>query len=149
VVPLLSASTAFATVSVERRFRAAPERLYDAWLDPAQLRRFLAPEPIEVVAASNDPQRGGGFRVVMRMYGEEVEHSGEYLELARPRRIVFTWLVPRFSGDASVVVIELIPSSDGGTLLALRHDAVAYEDAQRTEAGWIEILHRLATALGE
>jgi uncharacterized protein YndB with AHSA1/START domain len=36
-----------------------------------------------------DPQVGGGFRIIERRDGEDVEHLGTYLAVERPNRLVF------------------------------------------------------------
>ncbi|WP_335342470.1 SRPBCC domain-containing protein [Polycladomyces zharkentensis] len=45
----------------------------------------------EVVRISLDPRVGGSFSFVVRRQGQEMDHVGEYLEIERPRRLVFTW----------------------------------------------------------
>jgi uncharacterized protein YndB with AHSA1/START domain len=47
------------TVTVSRRFKASPERVFDAWLDPAMARLFLFATPTgQVVRADIDAMRG-------------------------------------------------------------------------------------------
>jgi uncharacterized protein YndB with AHSA1/START domain len=85
-------------VQVSRRFSASAERVFDAWLDVERARRWLfATASGEIVRAELDPRVGGRFVLVDRREGEDVEHVGEYVEIERPRRLVFTFGIPRKS----------------------------------------------------
>ena len=79
-----------AQVRVNRRISASPERVFDAWLDPKKAGKFLfATATGQMVRAGIDPRVGGKFVFIDRRDGEDVEHTGEYLDLDRPRRLVF------------------------------------------------------------
>ena len=143
-----------ATVRVTRHFDAAPERVFDAWLEPDQVAQwFGAPAmkmlgtPDEIVRIDVDARVGGKFAFVVRHQGEVIEHVGEYLELDRPRRLAFTWCVPRYSKETTVVRLELSAAA-GGTELTLVHERVAPEYQERTATGWSAILGAIADALG-
>lgn len=78
----------------------------------------------------------------------DVEHIGEYLEIDRPRRLVFTFHTESGSTDLSRVTID-IAARGNGCELTLSHEIdpkwAEYKD--RTEAGWTMILNSLATTL--
>jgi uncharacterized protein YndB with AHSA1/START domain len=134
-------------VRVTHRFSAAPERVFDAWLDPEKISKWmLAPAPGEMTRVEVDARVGGSFCFVVRRDGQEIAHVGEYLELARPHRIVFTWSVPQFSADSSRVSIDLT-AAGSGTELTLTHAGVLPDFASRTQAGWNTILDAMAAAL--
>jgi uncharacterized protein YndB with AHSA1/START domain len=131
-------------VNITRRFKASPERVFDAWLDPAKARQFLFSTPTGVVVkAEIDARVGGGFLIVDRRDGEDIEHRGEYLELDRPRRLVFDFMVPKFSRQKSRVSVDIVPV-DGGCELTLTHRGVLPEYEQATQGGWNGILEGLA-----
>jgi uncharacterized protein YndB with AHSA1/START domain len=136
-----------ATVRVTHRFSASAERVFDAWLDPAKARKFLFTTPTgQMVRAEIDARVGGAFCFVDRREGEEVEHSGEYLEIDRPRRLVFSFVVPKYSKEITRVTIEIVPEGSECTL-ALTHEGVLPEWAKPTEGGWGGILEGLAATL--
>jgi uncharacterized protein YndB with AHSA1/START domain len=129
------------------RLDAAPERVFDAWLDPARAGKFLfATATGRMVRVAIDARVGGRFAFVDRRDGEDVEHVGGYLEIDRPRRLVFTFAVPKFSAQATRVAIDIVPAGSGCTL-TLAHEGVLPDYADRTEVGWTGILDGLAGAL--
>src|SRR6185295_17212258 len=76
-------------IRVTQQFTAAPERVFDAWLDAAWLSRWMIGPAVreeEIVHIELDPRVGGTFSFMVRRDGEEIDHVGEYLELDRPRR---------------------------------------------------------------
>jgi len=133
-------------VTVERRFAAAPDAVFDAWLDPASVRHWLfatadgTMEQVEI-----DARIGGGFRIAERRGADLAEHFGEYLELDRPRRLVFDFWTS-FSDERTRVSVTIAPGGDGA-LLTLRHDGVWADYEARTRQGWTMILENLAKVL--
>lgn len=137
---------ATATVRVKHRFAASAERVFDAWLDPAKARRFLFATPTgEMVRAETDPRVGGRFAFVDRRDGQDILHTGEYLEIERPRRLVFTFTVPKYSSLSTRVTIEIVPEGEGCEL-TLTHEGVLPEYKDRSVDGWSKILAGLAAA---
>lgn len=134
-----------------RRFAASPEQVFDAWLDPARAGRWLFATPAgEMVQVEIDPRVGGRYTFVERRDGEDVAHSGEYLEIDRPRRLVFTLSVAKYGQHADRVTVEIIPVG-AGCELTISHEMSAANAAflERTERGWGGILEGLAAALVE
>jgi uncharacterized protein YndB with AHSA1/START domain len=133
------------SVQVTRYFEASPERVFDAWLDPQQAGKWLFATPSgEMVRVDINARPGGSFVFVDRRNGEDIEHTGEYIEIDRPRRLVFTFRVPKFSQQSTRVSIDIVPEGTG-CRLTLTHENVLPDYASRTEAGWTGILDNLAT----
>jgi uncharacterized protein YndB with AHSA1/START domain len=135
-------------VQVTRRFDLPPERVFDAWLDPKTAGRFLFATPDgEMIKAEIDPRVGGKFNFTDRRpeHGD-VEHVGEYLEIDRPRKLVFTFAVPQYDPGLTTVTVEIRPDG-AGSELTLTHTGVLEEWAKQTVQGWTMILESLARAL--
>jgi uncharacterized protein YndB with AHSA1/START domain len=142
-------SDARPTVRVTRRFGAPAERVFDAWLDPKTAGRWLfATATGQMVRVEIDARIGGRFIFVDRRDGEDIEHCGEYVDIDRPRRLVFTFGVPKYSTETTRVCIDIVPR-DTGCELTLTHEGVLPEYAERTLGGWTEILGRLAAGLAQ
>lgn len=146
-------------VRVQRAFACTAETIYDAWLDPKIARHFLFASPEgEVVRCEIEPGVNGRFTVVDRRPLEadntrflDVEHVGRFLQLDRPRRIAFTFTLPRFQSHETAVILDIAPQGDGCEL-TLRHDLGPADDEtvamlERAEDGWATMLARLDEAL--
>ncbi|MCW5830833.1 MAG: SRPBCC domain-containing protein [Labilithrix sp.] len=133
-------------VTVKHRFAASAERVYDAWLDPEKARRFLfATASGEIVRCDVDARVGGKYAIVDRRNGEDVLHEGTYLELDRPRRIVFTLRVPKYSSDEDRITIDIEPLADGCELTLTTQTPDEWADD--TRRGWVVILDVLDETL--
>jgi uncharacterized protein YndB with AHSA1/START domain len=140
-------SESTATIQVTRRFGASAERVFDAWLDPATAGKWLFATPTgEMIRVEIDPRVGGSFTIVRRD-GDDVEHIGEYLEIDRPRRLVFTFRVPKYSDVTTRVSIDIVAFASGCEL-TLTHEGVLSEWVSRGESGWNMILDNLSKTLG-
>ena len=131
-----------ASASIE--IAAAPEAVFDAWLDPAIAGRFLAAGEMGVETAEIDAREGGGFRIVMRGDTGSVEHSGRYVVIDRPRRLIFTWISNGTDWRLSLVTVAFTAIPDG-VRVDLQHEGLPDDDrAGRHERGWGTILAKLA-----
>jgi uncharacterized protein YndB with AHSA1/START domain len=137
------------TITITRRFDFPSERVFDAWLDPAKARKFLFATPTgTMVRAEIDARVGGAFNFTDRRDGEDVEHVGTYLEIDRPRRLVFTFGVPKYSKLLTRVSIDLKPLA-AGCELTLTHEGVLPEWLESGREGWNTIFGVLATNLAK
>jgi uncharacterized protein YndB with AHSA1/START domain len=134
------------SVQVTRRFAAPPWRVFDAWLDPATAGKWLFATPNgRMTRVEIDPRVGGRFRLTERRGADEADHVGEYVEIDRPKRLVFTFGVPGF--PSTLVTVEIAPDGEG-SVLTLTHEGVLGEYEARTRDGWRGILEGLSAALG-
>jgi uncharacterized protein YndB with AHSA1/START domain len=137
------------TVLVTHRYKASSERVFDAWLDPEKAGKWMFATPSgKMVRVEIDARVGGSFVFVDRRDGEDIEHVGQYLEIDRPRRLVFTFSVPKFSKVVTRVTVEITPMGTGCEL-TLTHENVLPDYSSRTEAGWKTLLSSLEAILGQ
>jgi uncharacterized protein YndB with AHSA1/START domain len=138
-----------ATVRVTHRYDASPERVFDAWLDPKIAGRFFFATPSgQMIKAEIDAKVGGHFTFVDRRPDMgEVEHVGTWLEIDRPRRLVFEFAVPAYEPTRTKITLDFAPAGPG-TELTLTHEGVFEDYLTRTEHGWGMILGGLERALG-
>lgn len=125
--------------------RASVDRVFELLTDPVQFAQWMAEDAIL------DATAGGVVRWT-HPNGDTV--SGRYLEIERPRRIVFTYGWERadvgIPPGSTTVEIDLISQPDGSTLLKLVHRGLEDRAADAHHGGWAHYLDRLrCTAEGE
>lgn len=137
-----------ATVRVTHHYDAAPDRVFDAWLDPAIAGRFLFATPTgQMIKAETNPRVGGRFTFTDRRPDMgDVEHVGSYIRIDRPRRLVFDFAVPKYEATLTRITLDFAPSGQGCDL-TLTHEHVYEEYVTQTQAGWTMILEGLERAL--
>ena len=133
------------TVQLNKTINAPIEKVFDAWLDPEMLTRFILPAPgMAPPEVESDAREGGRFTIVMHVGDDKIPHSGSYLVVDRPRQLKFTWESP-FSTDDSTVTLNFSALDDGSTNVELIHVKFADEEARGNhEGGWMKILDKLA-----
>lgn len=134
-------------LTVSRTIKAPVEKVFDAWLDPEILSRFMTPgEDVTVPSATVDPVEGGAFEIIMKVGDKEIPHSGVYKTIDRHSRLVFTWASPH-SLDGSTVTLDFAPV-DGGTEVTLTQVRFSSDDSRDGhEKGWTAILAALGSTL--
>ena len=141
---------------VEHVFTASAERVYDAWLEPEIVRQWMTAAtkqlglPGDVRRCEIDARVGGEFTFSdMREDGEAV-HWGTYLEMERPRKLVFTWFTSgeEAKKNKSVVTLTLEPT-DSGCIATIVHafDDKYAEYVPQTEQGWGAMLEQIGNIL--
>lgn len=78
------------TIRLHRVLKAPPDRIYRAFLDPAAVAKWNAPDGFTAVVHQMDARVGGRYRTSFINFANGETHSfgGEYLELIPGERIV-------------------------------------------------------------
>jgi len=134
-------------VRIQRTINASPDRVFDAWLDAEAIAKFMRPGPTMTCYAVNDPRVGGRFLITMLGEGSVHPHTGEYLQIDRPKKLVFTWLSKGTAMATSTVTIELAPAPGGKTDLTLTHVGLPEQQAEGHAGGWTRIVELLGDLL--
>ena len=133
---------------IVRVLPGSPEEVFDAWTDPESLAVWMAPGSVRRSVVEADARKGGRFRVVMKGPDREHEHTGEYLVVDRPRRLVFTWSSQATQGRRTTVSVELRPHGRGETELTLTHEGLPDDAAEASHrSGWGDIVQKLGAEL--
>jgi uncharacterized protein YndB with AHSA1/START domain len=127
--------------------KADPGRVFDAWLDPEILGRFMRRFPTEPSDVQVDAREGGAFRICMKGETEVYDHQGRYVVIDRPTRLIFTWCSGPTDWRLSLVTVTFTPEA-GGVRLDLVHEGLpTAESAAQHTGGWGAILARLGEEL--
>jgi uncharacterized protein YndB with AHSA1/START domain len=140
-------SATIPAIRIQRTLNATPERVFDAWLDAEALGKFMRPGPTMTCDAVNDPRVGGRFLITMMGEGAVHPHTGEYLQIDRPRKLVFTWHSKATAMAASTVTIELSAAAGGRTDLTLTPVGLSPESVESHTGGWGAIIDLLSGLL--
>jgi uncharacterized protein YndB with AHSA1/START domain len=139
-----------AAFRIERSFAASPEDVFDAWTSPEVLKRWWGARPTWTSPGCDVDLRVGG-RYTLRMLDDSGEAhivGGEYREIERPRRLVYTWCWERGGGPppghVSLVTVEF--RGDGErTTVVLEHSGLSSEESRQNHGwGWNGALEKLA-----
>ena len=120
------------------RIDAAPERVFDYFVEPAAMLRWMGDY------ALLDAVPGGEFTLDIN----SVPVRGRYLEIEPPSRLLISWghagsdLLPPGS---STVEVRLRPDGSG-TLVEIVHRGLPDIEARKHAVGWRIFLERLAIA---
>jgi uncharacterized protein YndB with AHSA1/START domain len=130
-------------IRVTRRFSAPAQRVFNAWLEPEITRKWLFATALNpMTEVEIDARVGGTLRLAERRDGGIVEHRGEYVEILPPRRLVFNLVMADRPRVLTRVTVAITPMRTGCNL-ALSHEDVPLEHADRTEARWTGSLYGL------
>ena len=144
-MPKSSVASQVVTLEIRRTIQAPRPRVFEAWTAPKELAKWHAPGPMTVPHADVDLRAGGKYRIVMRAPdGEEHVVHGEYRQVDRPKKLIYTWSWERRIMD-SLVTVEFHERGQRGeaTEVVLRHDLPSVAERTRHEEGWIGCLDKL------
>jgi uncharacterized protein YndB with AHSA1/START domain len=142
------------SVRLERTIAAPREVVFDAWLTADVLKRWWpAGADWETPIAEVDARVGGRLRLVMRSPdGEEFGGTGEFIEIERPERLVYSWTWDGHGAHegTNLVEVEFRDVGDGTTLVVLTNRGLPDEEARRAHReGWETSLDNLERVFQE
>ncbi|MCL4065014.1 SRPBCC family protein [Pseudomonas sp. GX19020] len=140
---------------IERRFQAAPDRIWRCLTEPALIEAWFAPRPVVTRDVSLDLRPGGSFRSVMDVPGHgEMPGHGCVLEVVPGRRLVWTDLMrggwhPNDGSFGFTAVMEVLPDGAGSLYRANALHRTAAQKAEHEKMGFHEGWGAAADQLGE
>jgi uncharacterized protein YndB with AHSA1/START domain len=132
------------SLTIKRRFNAAPEKVFAAWTEPEKVKRWMGPGEVKLSLAECDVRTGGRYHWVMQApNGETHDVSGVYREVIPNEKLVFSWAWKSTPERESLVTLTFKRDGDG-TLMTLTHEQFFDEDARdRHQYGWNGALAKL------
>lgn len=156
------------TLVIERIFNAPVARVWEAWTNPEEVKKWWGPEGWSAPVVKIDLRVGGTFlgcmRGAMEPGGPEQDNwsGGVYQEIVPMQKIVSTdyftdaegnKIDPKDIGmpgewpDEMRVTVTFEDLGDGRTKLTLVHEGHPAEMADMAEAGWNQSLDKFAAIL--
>ena len=142
------------TLRIERTIRAPRDRVYNAWVDPEEMKKWSAPPGMTIPEGSQDLRVGGKFRAVMlEPNGTQHIALGEYREVTPPSRLVYThaWLMN--NGTSSETTAETIVTveffeEEGKTRVVLTQTGFTNAGARDGHVGgWTGVFNKFVKLL--
>ena len=140
-------------ILVVRDFDAPSEWVFDAWSRPEWVQRWFGCSTYAMTTCEMDFREGGRWRWGQRDPATGVEHvfSGEYRDIARPERLVFTERYEQVAGSDHVVRLAF-EERGGLTTMTMRilHQTAEMRDGHLKsgmEAGLHQALDRIEEVL--
>ena len=152
----MSSNADFRDVLVLKRvFNAPVERVFDAWTKPEVLAKWFGPEGFIVTRSELELSVGGDYDIEIRSPdGKLIRHFGKYLEISRPHKLVFSWMLvdQACKGsegfEAETIVSIEFKSLELTTELTLSHEQLPGKDAyDGHQFGWTSSLDSLTSYL--
>jgi uncharacterized protein YndB with AHSA1/START domain len=135
---------------LEKALPVPPERVFAAFVDAEQFRRWWGPAGFTVLGLQFDVVEGGDYRIVMKAPAGDVFHiRGTFLAVEAPRHLAYTFVYeePDPHDQETVVTLTFEPT-DSGTRLILDHGPFMTESRRQLHrVGWTETLERLERSL--
>ncbi|MFN7916337.1 MAG: SRPBCC family protein [Vicinamibacterales bacterium] len=108
-------------IRITRLFNAPRELVFDAMTQPAHVRQWWGQlgEGYSVPVCTIDLRVGGRWEFVNRHPGGDVTFYGEYLEIERPSRLVFTEIFAAYPDVVSTVSTDYTEERGGTRMTAI------------------------------
>ena len=143
-------SSTTGTVTLHRVFRAPPDRVYRAFIDPDAMAKWLPPHGFTGRVLGMDARVGGSYRMQFTNFSNGQSHAfgGTYLELVPGERIVHTdsFDDPNLPGEMRTT-ITFRPVLVGTEVTAVQEGIPAVIPTEMCYLGWQESLQLLAVLI--
>lgn len=129
----------------EITINAPADRVFEALTNPQERIRWWGSEGrFQVRHFESDFRPGGRWTMSGDgVGGKPFVVTGKYLEIERPRLLVFTWL-PNWNENASETMVRWeLSESNGVTRVRLTHSGLITETDRTSHRGWPQILEWL------
>jgi uncharacterized protein YndB with AHSA1/START domain len=136
---------------LERVLAAPPERVFGAFVDVEQFRRWWGPAGFSVPRLQFDPVEGADYRIAMQPQAGDVFHiRGTFRTVEAHRRLIFSFIYEEPDPDDQETLVEVtFEPADPGTRVIV--DQGPFKTAARLELhrqGWTDTLDQLERVLG-
>lgn len=140
------------SLKLSRIIKASPDRVFSAWTDPEQIKRWSAPEGMSIPEAEVDLTVGGTYRIRMESPEGNVHTAyGTYREIVPFERLVYTWDWEEENSHlgGTLITVEFTDLGES-TEVVITHDLFPTEEVRDAhETGWTSCLNRLVSLFAE
>jgi uncharacterized protein YndB with AHSA1/START domain len=134
------------TLRLTRTIKATPDRVFEAWTTPEQMRQWSCPEGLILAEVQTDLRVGGAF--LLDMQDPEGGHHtafGEYREIDPPHRLVYTWdwKQEEHRMGETLITVEFNAAGENTEVVMTHEKMPSIEMRDSHNEGWTSCLDRL------
>jgi len=136
------------TIRVRKVVPAPKERVFRAWTEPSQVKRWWTiGDGWKTASVDVDLRVGGQFTVRNEQAGEDpLLITGEFVVVQPPDKLVYTWRFQLPKPEDTLVTVEFHGLGDATEVL-VTHEHSSKEMGPSAVAGWNAALEGLASLL--
>lgn len=120
------------TLEIIKTFAAAPETVFEAWVQPHKMKKWLFTQEATNKLVINEPRVGGTWEIIDHREGTDYRAIGKYLTVGVPHKLAFTFQMPQFNEAEDTITVELEQLESGCRMTFLQRFIVPHEE------GWQE-----------
>ena len=134
------------TVQLKHAYKATPEQVYQAWINPQALAQWFGPHSHTSKVEKFDAQEGGEYQI--RMTPVESEHdctgeanedsvcAGTFVKLTPNKQLVmtFNWIEGGADMGETLLTIDISETSSGSEVV-LTHERIPTEELRQAHMG--------------
>ena len=137
---------------INKEITAPVEAVYRAWTEPDLIKQWFVPDSsMTVPNIEVDARVGGRYLFHVCDPAENSDHivSGEYEEVIKNKKLVFSWQW-KDGIDQTHVTVELTARGNSQTLLTLTHQGFSQQEfADKHNSGWNACLANIPALITE
>lgn len=143
-------STQLQKLHMQKLIPAPPERVFRAWTDPDELRKWWGPKGVRCLSAEVDLRIGGQYRIANELPdGTVLWIAGEFEIIEKPQVLIYTWIVETANPTVERVSVRFEPH-EIGTELTLSHELISTTALRdQHQQGWIGCMDGLHDYLSD
>lgn len=128
-------------LQIVRKFEVPPEKVFDAFTEPEAMRVWWT----EQTSFDIDLRVGGSWKIIRKEGGEVYTALGEYLEVKKPHRLVYSYAMPQFSSNVDTIFIDIASTGTSSSVLTFKQKGedintelqdLPAEGLSMSEVGW-------------
>lgn len=134
------------TLVITRTYAAPREKVFRAWTEPEELKKWWAAGTGFITTiAEVDLRVGGRYRLGMKPPDKDVVHvvGGVYREVQRPSRLVYTWTWEDGDGTETLVTVDFHDKGSSTEVILTHKDFASQESRDQHAHGWAGCLDSL------
>lgn len=139
-------------IKITRLIAAPREKVFKAWTDPVEIKRWWGPPGFTTPLAEVDLRVGGAYRIAMKPPdGDVIYVAGVYREVQPPSKLVFTWAWDEDGapGHESLVTVFFIERGDATEVVFSHERLKDAESRDRHAEGWEALFASLAAYIAD